>query len=616
VAFIRRSVFAVLSLLPVLSGCGHGARPPAPVGDTSPGGVRGDDREPVVSTLAGDGRMGVVDGDERDAAFLFPYAIAVAPDGSLYVSDAGARTIRRIADGKVTTVAGFAPPGLTAQARAGGYKDGPAPASRFLWPTGLAVAPDGSLFIADSGNHCIRRLKGAVVTTFAGTCLIAGKRDGLGLRASFAAPQSLAFDDAGYLYVADFGNGIRRISPGGIVTTLKLPSNAGRVLSVSTLGAGPSLRIAYSEDQTLHLWSPARHQTVAATAIVEPAEDNFQAAGSFDGVVLLNAHTVAVTDVLHDVVRLVRFGTPPFSTFPDSRVIAGLEREADGAPGGFADGPASGSRIDVPLAIARMPDGTLVFSDAGNRRVRAIANVDARGPVAPDLAGLYGPSADYRVTIVGDSFAFSNVLWPESIAGRVEAGLRAGGSLARPPFVSTVRLDGATISQQASFVREHLGDGQTDLVIMLVDDITQSLEIYRANGTDWRTLVPARLRALQNDLAKRGTQLMVVLIPSARSVSPAEVPDVGTFNDGYVSGLSFEQDSTRAHELERIYLGMSGIRVLALQEAMERFEEGPHRFPLFNMHDIHLSPQGATWVGDAVAGELNRLKPWANVSSP
>ena len=610
----RLSVIAGLFLLPWLAGCVQGTRAGAALGAARSGDARAGAREPVVATLAGNGRMRADDGDDPAAAFLFPYGLAVAPDGSIYVSDAGAQAIRRIADGKVSFVAGSAPAGVTSQARAGGFADGPAPAARFLWPMGLAVGPDGSLFIADSGNHCIRRLKDGVVTTFAGTCAVPGKRDGVALRASFASPQSLAFDDSGYLYVADFGNGIRRISPGGLVTTLRLPSTAGKVLSVSVLGTGPSLRIAYTEDQVLHLWSPSRQQRVAAAALVEPAEDDFQAAGSFYGVVLLNAHTVAVTDVLHNAVRLVRFGTPPFSTFPDSRVIAGLEREADGAPGGYADGPATNSRVDVPLAIARLPDGTLVFSDAGNRRVRTIANVDVRGPVAPDLDGLYGPKEDYRVTVVGDSFAFSNVLWPESIAGRVQAGLAAEGAFARTPFVSTVRLDGATISQQASFVREHLGDGQANLVIMLVDDITQSHEIFRAKGSDWRTTVPLHLRALQQYLAKRGTQLIVVLIPSARSVSPAEVPDIGTFNDGYVSGLSFEQDSARAHELEKIYLGMSGVRVLALQEAMERFEEGSDRYPLFNMHDIHLSPRGATWVGDAVAGELNRWKPWATTS--
>ena len=298
---------------------------------------------------------------------------------------------------------------------------------------------------------------------------------------------------------------------------------------------------------------------------------------------------------------------PSYDNYATSRIIAGSEGEGDGNLGGYADGIAPTARVDLPLGIARAPDGTLIVADSGNRRIRTIVNVDPRGPVGPDLEGLYGAKGHYRVAVVGDSFAFSNVLWPESIGGRIETRLKSG---TRPPFVSTVRLDGAAISDQVSFVREHFGDGQADVVVLLIDLITQSHEEERREmrGSRWRTLTPQRLRALRSELARSGTRLLVVLIPGARAVSIAEVPDLGIFDDGHVSALSFEQDNYRAHQLERFYQ-RAGIGLLSLQTALEQAESSSGRVArvaLYNMRDIHLSPHGATLVGDLIADEIER----------
>jgi sugar lactone lactonase YvrE len=599
----------LLALLPAaLAACSHGA---APAPDASASRDIANVPEPFVATLAGNGRMRADDGDYPAAAFLFPYGVAVAPDGTIYVSDAGAQAIRRLKNGKVTFVAGNAPLGVTEQARHGGYLDGPAMGASFIWPTGLALAKDGSLFIADTGNHCIRKLQNGYVTTFAGSDT-PGSRDGDRGDASFLSPQGLAFDADGNLYVADFGNGVRRITPKGAVSTLKfLPARRGRVLAIDVKGAGRGLTIAYTEDGALHLWSAnGGLQTIAAGDPIEPVEDGLNAAGSFYGVALLGPHAVAVTDVLHDVVRFVRFKDGPYSNYITSRIIAGRSREGDGAVGGFADGFTPASRVNIPLGIARMADGTLIFTDAGNRRVRTIAGVDPRGPVGPDLAGLSGPKDTYRVAVVGDSFDFWGVLWPESIAGRIEAGLKAARStVGRAPYVSTVRLDGTSISQQLSFVHENLGDGQTDLVVLLIDDITLTHEWGASGGGDWQKVAAQRLRVLQSDLAKRGTRLLVVLIPPARAVSLNEVPEIGAFNDGQVTALAFEQDNDRAHQVVKQFSAI-GVPVFALQQPMEEFEASASRVPLYNMRDIHLSPQGATFVGDAVAGEILRRRLW------
>jgi sugar lactone lactonase YvrE len=606
-----RSHLRRLALLSVAAAVACGGPRTAPVTEASPSPAAV--VEPVVTTLAGNGRMRADDGDLLGAAFLFPYGIAVAPDGTMYVADAGAQAIRRIKDGKVTFVSGTADEGPSPQARTGGYIDGEAMAAHYLWPTGLALARDGALYIADAGNHCIRVMRNGTVTTYAGS-RTPGKNDGTRHTARFLSPQGLAVDDEGNVYVADFGAGIRRISPDGSVKTLDLPSKNGRVLAVAVWGAGPSLALAYTEDRALHFVpTGAASQTLHVDDPIEPEEDERRAAGSFYGVTFVGPRAVVVTDVLDDVVRFVRFRAPPFDTYISSRVIAGAEREGDGAVGGYADGYAPASRVNMPLAVARTPDGSVVFTDAGNRRIRTISGLDPRGPAGADLVGLYGPKDAYRVSVVGDSFAFSNVLWPESIAGRIEAALAAPSSgLGKRAFVGTVRLDGTSITDLSQFVREHLGDGQTDLVVMLVDDFTHAHELDRADarGDRWRTLMPQRLRALQGELAKHGTQLLLVLIPRARSASLNELPEVGAFNDGLVTALAFEQDAYRERQVEHFYSTIRGVRALPLLGPMQLAEADTHRVSFFNTRDIHLSPQGATWVGDRIGEELARWKPW------
>ncbi len=92
---------------------------------------------------------GSADGQGAAARFNRPWSIAVGPDSSLYVADQDNHTIRCInADGAVRTLAGAA--------GQQGKEDGRGPAARFTHPNGLAVGPDGSLYITD--DHSVRRI--------------------------------------------------------------------------------------------------------------------------------------------------------------------------------------------------------------------------------------------------------------------------------------------------------------------------------------------------------------------------------------------------------------------------------------------------------------------------
>jgi sugar lactone lactonase YvrE len=171
----------------------------------------------------------------------FPVATGLAIDNAsnIYVSEDMAFVIQKIApNGTVSTLAG--------QLNVAGTNDGIGTASHFRYPNGIAVDAATNVYVADSGNNTIRKITAAgVVTTLAGKAGVAGYQDGNGTNALFTDPQGVAVDAATNVYVADFGNHtIRKISPAGVVTTLGgIPG-----LSGSNPGAGSGARFYDPED--------------------------------------------------------------------------------------------------------------------------------------------------------------------------------------------------------------------------------------------------------------------------------------------------------------------------------------------------------------------------------
>lgn len=177
----------------------------------------------VLRTVAGqaDGIVGMV-GDEgdggppTDALFMQPDGIEVGPDDSIWVSDSQAHRVRLIRNGVIDTVVG------TGAAETSG-DGGPGTEAAIHWPSALAIDPAGNLHIAETRGHRVRRLApDGTITTIAGTGVPG--RDGDGGPATDAQldqPYGLALDDDGTLYIADRGNFcIRAVSPDGTIDTI------------------------------------------------------------------------------------------------------------------------------------------------------------------------------------------------------------------------------------------------------------------------------------------------------------------------------------------------------------------------------------------------------------
>src|SRR5215204_212899 len=164
-----------------------------------------------ITTVAGDGSPVLHDG--KPSGFSDPFGVAVAKDGTVYVADAGeSNRIRKISpDGNVATLAGGNE----------GFADGVGTAASFNSPSALALGPGDNIFVADTGNNRIRKITPeGQVSTVAGNGT-PGYVDGPVATAQFNGPIGLAVSEGGDIYVADtYNDVIRMITTEGQVTTI------------------------------------------------------------------------------------------------------------------------------------------------------------------------------------------------------------------------------------------------------------------------------------------------------------------------------------------------------------------------------------------------------------
>ncbi|MYM67672.1 gluconolaconase [Pseudoduganella sp. FT55W] len=235
------------------------------VADTGNNAIRKITSEGVVSTLAGDGLAGDKDGKGAGAQFNGPVGVAVDAAGNVFVADTYNDRIRRVApDGTVTTIAG---------GKRAGKADGAAAQALFDTPTGIALAANGDLYIADTANHAIRKLdKDGNVSTVAAAK--EDDRDSL-----LRSPVGIALTKDGFLYLASSAHGrVAQITPAGEVAALQDVDHPAQ----PNVGADGGVRlysprgIAVSKDGSLFVTDGATfrlHHLAIVSADEEPVAD-------------------------------------------------------------------------------------------------------------------------------------------------------------------------------------------------------------------------------------------------------------------------------------------------------------------------------------------------------
>jgi sugar lactone lactonase YvrE len=191
----------------------------------------------VITTVAGDGSQGSSgDGGAATSAKLRnPAGVVVAANGDIYIGDTGNDRVRKVtaATGIITAFAGTGTAGYLGDG-------GAATSARLRDPEGLTLASNGDLYIADTGNHAIRRVSSAtgIIMTYAGTGTAGFLGDGgAATSARLSSPQAVSFNSAGDLFIADTANNrIRRVqATSGTITTIAGTGTAG-----STGDGGPA----------------------------------------------------------------------------------------------------------------------------------------------------------------------------------------------------------------------------------------------------------------------------------------------------------------------------------------------------------------------------------------
>jgi hypothetical protein len=201
----------------------------------------------IVSTVAGDGTRAYADGAATAAKFQSPRGIAVNAAGTIFVADCQNDRIRTISvTGEVSTLAGgLLPPAGTSTLYFA--QDGVGSGAAFQCPSGMVLDPvSNTLIVADQNTFRIRRVAmDGTVTTIAGSGIRGSSDSEYATAATFTWPTDVGIDSAGNIYVADYtGLTVRRITPGGVVTT---------VASGSTTFRGVPYGIGVAPDGTVYV---------------------------------------------------------------------------------------------------------------------------------------------------------------------------------------------------------------------------------------------------------------------------------------------------------------------------------------------------------------------------
>jgi RHS repeat-associated protein len=404
----------------------------------------------IIDTMAGTGTRGYSGdgGPAAEAQLNCPYGVAVDAAGNIFIADSSNHCIRKVdASGIITTVAGTGTWGYSGDG-------GPAAEAQLYYPQGVAVDAAGSIFIAD-GNHCIRKVDASgIITTVAGTGTWGYSGDGgPAAEAQLGWPRGVAMDTAGSIFIADSGNDrIRKVDASGIITT---------VAGTGTWG--------YSGDG-----DPATEAQLKSPR----------------GVAMDTAGNIFIADSSNQCIRKV----------DASGIITTVAGTGTGSYRGDG-GPATEAWLYYPHGVAVDAAGNIFIADKWNQRIR---KVDASGIITTvagtgtwGYRGDGGPATEawlyyphgVAVDAAGSIFiADGNHCIRKVGAPSVFAGVMAAGDI---PFaeenglghiMSSAGLHKSTIDLDTGITMYEFGYDQDDNLVSITDRFGNQITIDRDGG--------------------------------------------------------------------------------------------------------------------------------------
>ena len=309
-----------------------------------------------VTTFAGS-TQGYTDGKITTAKFFLPFGVAIDTDGNVYVIDK--HKIRKITPNReVSTLAGSTE----------GFLDDLGINAQFNEPKGLAIDSENNIYIADTFNHKIRKITpDGMVTTFAGST--EGFSEGIGVSSQFSFPNGIAVDSEDNIYVADVGNHrIRKITPFGVVSTLAGSTSGFADGTGSAAQFQRPTGVAVDSKNNIYVTDTFnfRIRKVTPLGMVSTLTvNNKGGVGSFvqfsrpRGIVVDSKNNIYVTEI--DTDRILKI-TP----------LSRVSTLAGGVVRGFEDGTASVAKFNYPLGLAVDSEDNVYVADVNNYKIRKI----------------------------------------------------------------------------------------------------------------------------------------------------------------------------------------------------------------------------------------------------
>jgi uncharacterized protein (TIGR03437 family) len=337
--------------------------------------VRKVDTKGNINTIAGTGAEGFSGdgGDPLKATMNFPTGLAIDGSGNLYIADALNLRIRKISSGSISTIAGN---GVLSYSGDGG----PALSAQMNQPEGVAVDAAKNLYVADTENNVVRKISNGIITNFAGNGTAGSGGDGgAATSAQLKAPQAVAVDAAGNVYIADSGNSrVRRVSPDGTISTVAgngTPGYGGDGGAAASAQLYTPTAVAVDASGNLYIadFNNSRIRKVSAAGIISTVAGNGNSGYSGDGGPAANAQINMAQGVAVDSYGNLYIGDTGNNAVRQVSAGGLISTVAGNGLVGYTGdgGSAIQAQLGNPSAVAVDTAGNLYVAD-GSARIRKV----------------------------------------------------------------------------------------------------------------------------------------------------------------------------------------------------------------------------------------------------